>query len=93
MGGTKPTMDGLRAAVKAHTVDIRRNDKDRCRVDVVCNQESINDPRHYVGIYSTGLVLGLGGVNTHIHVHVHTGKSDNTPEMIILNEKGVPYTI
>ena len=31
-------------------VDIRANDKDRVRVDVVWNQESINDPRRYVGI-------------------------------------------
>ena len=50
MGGTKPTMDGLRAAVRANTIDIRAHGKDRVRVDVVWNQESINDPRHYVGI-------------------------------------------
>ena len=50
MGGTTPAMDGLRAAVRANTFDIRANDKDRVRVDVVWNQESINDPRHYVGI-------------------------------------------
>ena len=42
MGGTKPIMDGLRAAaVRAITIDIMVNDKDRVRVDVVWNQESI----------------------------------------------------
>ena len=50
MGGTKPTMDGLRAAVRANTMEMRANDKDRVRVDVVWNQESGNDSRHYVGI-------------------------------------------
>ena len=46
-------MDRLRAAVRATitvTIDIRANDKDRVRVDVVWNQESVSDPRHYVGI-------------------------------------------
>ena len=47
MGGTKPTMDGLRAAVWADTIDIRANDKDRVGVDAVWNQESINAPRFY----------------------------------------------
>ena len=32
------------------TIDIAANDKDRVGVDVVWNQESVNDPRHYVGI-------------------------------------------
>ena len=50
MGGTKPTMDGLGAAVWANTIDIKKNEKDRVRVYVAWNQESINDPRHYVGI-------------------------------------------
>ena len=50
MGDTKPAMDSLRAAVRANTIDIRANDKDRVRVDVAWNQESTNDPRHYVGI-------------------------------------------
>ena len=50
MGTTKPTMDGLRAALWAKTIDIRANDKDRARVDVVWKQESNNDPRLYVGI-------------------------------------------
>ena len=52
MGGAKPTMDGLRTAVRANitvTIDIRANDKDRARVDVVWNQESVNDSRHFVG--------------------------------------------
>ena len=46
-------MDRLRAAVRATitvTIDIRANDKDRVRVDVVWNQESVSGPRHYVGI-------------------------------------------
>ena len=43
-------MDGLEAAVRANTIDARANDKGRVRVDVVWNQESINDPRRYVGI-------------------------------------------
>ena len=43
-------MDGLRAAVWAITIDIRANDKDRVRVDVVWNQDSSNEPRHHVGI-------------------------------------------
>ena len=34
-------MDGLRAAVRANTIDIRANDKDRVRVDGAWNQESI----------------------------------------------------
>ena len=45
-------MDRLRAAVRAKItviIDRRANDKDRVRVDVVWNQESVNDPRHYVG--------------------------------------------
>ena len=50
MGGTKPIMDGLRAAVRANTIDIRANAKDRVRVDVVWNQEPSSDPRDYVGI-------------------------------------------
>ena len=53
MGGTKHTMDRLGAAVRAHitvTMDIRANDKDRVRVNVVWNQESASDPLHYVGI-------------------------------------------
>ena len=50
MGGTKPTMDGLRAAVWAKTIDTRAHVKDRVRVDVVGNQESINDLCHYAGI-------------------------------------------
>ena len=48
-------MDRLRAAVRANisaTIDIRANDKDRVRVDVVWNQESVSDPRHYAGIYT-----------------------------------------
>ena len=53
MGVAKPTMDRLRVAGKANitvTIGIRANDKDRVRVDVVWNQESFSDPRHYVGI-------------------------------------------
>ena len=53
MGGTKPTTGRRRPAVRANvtvTIDIRANDKDRVRVDVVWNQESDSDPRHYVGI-------------------------------------------
>ena len=50
MGGTKPTVDGLGAVVRANTSDIRANDKDGVRVDVVWDQESISDLRHYVGI-------------------------------------------
>ena len=51
MGGTKPTMDGLRrAAAGANTIDVMAKDKDGVRVDVVWNQESINDPRHYADI-------------------------------------------
>ena len=53
MGGTKPTMDRLRAAVRANitaTIDIRADDKDRVRVDVAWHQESVSAPRHYVGI-------------------------------------------
>ena len=42
-------MHGLKAAVWANTSDIRATHKNRVRVDVVWNQESINDPRHYVG--------------------------------------------
>ena len=54
MGGTKPTMDGLKAAVTANitvTIDIRANDRGKVRVDAVWKLESLNDPRHYVGIY------------------------------------------
>ena len=50
---TKLTVDRFRAAVRANiaaTIDTRSNDKDRVRVDVVRNQESVSDPRHYVGI-------------------------------------------
>ena len=50
MAGTKPTMDGLKAAVRANitaTIDRRANDKDRRRVDVAWTQNSVNDPRHY----------------------------------------------
>ena len=43
-------MDGLSAAVRGNTIDIRANDKDRVRVDVAWNQEPITEPRHYVGI-------------------------------------------
>ena len=46
-------MDRLTAAVRANitvTIGRRANDKDRVRVDVVWNQESVNDPRDYVGI-------------------------------------------
>ena len=32
------------------TIDIRATDKDGVRVDIVWNQESVNDHRHYVGI-------------------------------------------
>ena len=32
------------------TIGITANDKDRVGFDVVWNQESVNDPRHYVGI-------------------------------------------
>ena len=32
------------------TSDITANDKDRVGVDVAWKQESVNDPRHYVGI-------------------------------------------
>ena len=52
MGGTKTTIDDLRAAVKANITanfDITANDKDRVGVDVARNQESINDSRHYAG--------------------------------------------
>ena len=31
-------------------IDMRANDKDRVRVDVVWNQQSVSDPRHYAGI-------------------------------------------
>ena len=53
MGATKATSDGLRAAVRANikvTIDIRVNDSDGVRVDVVWNEESVNDHLHYVGI-------------------------------------------
>ena len=56
MGGTKATIDDLKAAVKANmtvTIDITANDKDRVGVDVIWNQESVDEPRqprHYVGI-------------------------------------------
>ena len=53
MGGTKTTIDDLRAAVKANstaTFDITVNDKDRVGADVAGNQESINFSRHYAGI-------------------------------------------
>ena len=56
MGGTKATKDDLRAAVKANitvTSDIIATDKDRVGVDVAWKQESVNDPRHYVGIQYT----------------------------------------
>ena len=46
-------MDDLSAAVRANitvTIDITANDKDRVGVDVAWKQESVNDPRHYVGI-------------------------------------------
>ena len=32
------------------TIDIHANDKGRVWVDVAWKQESVNDPRHYVGI-------------------------------------------
>ena len=53
MGGAKATMDDLRAAVRANitvTMDITANDKDKVGVDVAWKQESVHDPRHYVGI-------------------------------------------
>ena len=53
MGGTKPTMEGLGAAVRANiaiAIDRRADDRDRVRVDVLWTQESVNDPRNYVGI-------------------------------------------
>ena len=56
MGGTKATIDDLKAAVKANmtvTIDMTANDKDRVGVDVIWNQESVDEPRqprHYVGI-------------------------------------------
>ena len=31
-------------------MEMRANDKDRVRIDVVWNQESVNDSRHCVGI-------------------------------------------
>ena len=46
-------MDGLRSTVTSSfsvTIGIRANDKEKVGVDVVRNQESVNDPRHYVGI-------------------------------------------
>ena len=43
----------IRAAVTANipvTIDIRANGKDRVRVDVLWNQESVKDPRHCIGM-------------------------------------------
>ena len=41
-------MDGLGPAVRAVTIDIGANGKDRVRVDVVWNQESVDDHGQYV---------------------------------------------
>ena len=52
MGGTKTTINDLRAAVKANitaTFDITADGKDRVGVDLARNQESVNDSRHYAG--------------------------------------------
>ena len=78
MGGTKPTMDGLRAVVRANAVGIRANDKDTVRVDVVWNQESVNDARHYAGMkYRLNLGVSVC-VYTHIDVHTHIRASPTT---------------
>ena len=53
MGGKKATIDDLRAAVWANITanfDINANEKGRVGVDVAWQQESVNDPRHYVGM-------------------------------------------
>ena len=53
LGGTKATIDDLRAAVRANitaTFDIPANGKDRVGVDVAWSQESVNNPRLYFGI-------------------------------------------
>ena len=50
------------------TIDITANDKDRVGVDVVWNQESVNDPRHYVGVWYTFNLR----VSMCVHINVHT---------------------
>ena len=72
VGGAKPTMDGLRAAVWANTTDIRATDKDRVTVDVVWSQESILTILVIMLVFSTGVALGLACVYTHIDVHART---------------------
>ena len=46
-------MDGLGSTVTSSisvTIGIRANDEEKVGVAVVRNQESVNDPRHYVSI-------------------------------------------
>ena len=69
-------MHGLRAAVRAVTIERRANDKDRVRVDVVWTLESVNDPRHYVGIWYRLITFGLACVYTHRCTYRQTGKFD-----------------
>ena len=88
MGGTKPTMEGLGAAVRANitiTIDRRANDKDRVRVDVVWTQESVNDPRNYVGIQYRFRLRACMCIYTHKCRYTHTGKFDM---IIYYSEKG-----
>ena len=67
-------MDRLRAAARANTtvtIDMRANDKDRVRVDVVWNQESVSDPRHYVGIwYRFNLTVSMC-IYTDMYIHAY----------------------
>ena len=85
MGGTKTTIDDLRAAVKANitaTFDITANDKAKVGVDVARNQESVNDSRHCAGIQHTFKLRVNMCIHTHKCAYRHTGKSGSKSDMI-----------
>ena len=66
-------MDGIRASVKAKntvTIDISANDKDGVGVNVVWNQESITDARHYVGIEYRFNLNSRVSMRIYRHTHI-----------------------
>ena len=81
-------MDGLRAAVKAITIDIRASDKDRSGLMLFGIRSQLTILVIML-VSSRGLTFGVSCVYIQTCTYTHTGKSDNESEMVICyNEKG-----
>ena len=83
-------MDGLRAAVRAITIDIRANAKIGLGLMLFGIRSQLTILVIML-VSSTGAALGLACVYIHTYrcTYPHTGMSDNKSEMIICyNEKG-----